>query len=52
MGDSNGYDEVDGNGAFEARPDLVAEISLVARRVGDDEKSPIRVDSDRGLGGR
>ena len=29
----------------------MAETSLVARRVGDNEKPPVRVDGDRGLHG-
>ena len=48
MGDANGNDEVDGDTALEARLDLVAEGVLAARRVGDDEKPPIRVAGDRG----
>jgi hypothetical protein len=47
MGDANRHDDVNGNGALEARLDLVGETSRAARRVGDDEKPPIWVDGDR-----
>ena len=46
MGDANGYDDVDGDAAVEARFDLVAEGVRAAGRVGDDEEPPLGVTGD------
>jgi hypothetical protein len=47
MGDANGYDEMDANGAIEARVGFMTETYRAARRVRDDEKPPIAVEGNR-----
>jgi hypothetical protein len=48
MGNANGDYEVNGDGAVQAREDLVAEGSLTAMRIGDHEKSLLSVDRSGG----
>ena len=50
MGDAHGNDELDGDGAFEAREDRVAESDLAASRIGNHEETPFLVEDEAGSG--